>query len=228
MDLRLKNKKVFISGSSKGIGLSIAKSFVKEGALVTINSRNSESLQIAAKSLNNCKSVIGDVSNPKEALAVIKKSVEIMGGIDIVICNVGSGSSVAPGKETYSEWQRIFDLNFFSTTNIVEASRQYLKEAQGSIVCVSSICGNETIPGAPITYSVAKSALNTYVKSVSYPLADDGIRINAVAPGNINFEGSTWSKKLEEDPESVKLMLQNNVPLKKFGSPDDIDRKSVV
>jgi 3-oxoacyl-[acyl-carrier protein] reductase len=222
MDLRLRNKKVFISGSSRGIGLCIARKFIEEGANVVINSRNTEDLKAAAISLGNCSRITGDLSSPKDALKAITRSAEILGGIDIVVCNVGSGTSVPPGQETYDEWRRVFDVNFFSATNLIEASRVFLGESQGSIVCTSSICGNETIPGAPVTYSVAKSALNTYVKSMSHSLGLEGIRINAVAPGNINFPGSIWSKKIVQNPESVKIMLEKNVPLGEFGSPDDV------
>jgi len=222
MDLNLKSKKVFVSGSSKGIGFYIAKKFIEEGAEVVINARNPEELDAAAISLGNCRRVVGDVSNPEDAVNAITSAANILGGMDIVICNVGSGSSVPPGQESYDEWQRVFAVNFFSATNLIEASRKFLENLHGSIVCISSICGNETIPGAPVTYSVAKSALNTYVKSMSLPLAEEGIRINAVAPGNIKFEGSVWSKKMAQDPESVKAMLKNNVPLGEFGSPDDV------
>lgn len=222
MDLRLRNKKVFVSGSSRGIGLSIARKFIEEGADVVINSRNTDELTASAISLGNCNSIAGNLSNPTDASATITKAAEILDGIDIVVCNVGSGSSVPPGQETYNEWRRVFDVNFFSATNLIEASRSFLRKSQGSIVCISSICGNETIPGAPITYSVAKSAINTYVKSMSLPLGLEGIRINAVAPGNINFEGSIWSEKMAQDPESVKSMLENNVPLGELGSPDDV------
>ena len=222
MDLRLRNKKVFVSGSSRGIGLCIARKFIEEGANVVINSRNTDELKAAAISLGSCSSITGDLSSPQDAIKIITRSAEILGGIDIVVCNVGSGSSVPPGQETYDEWRRVFDVNFFSATNLIEASRAFLGLSQGSIVCISSICGNEIIPGAPVTYSVAKSALNTYVKSISLPLALEGIRINAVAPGNINFEGSVWSKKMTQDPVSVKVMLENNVPLGEFGSPDDV------
>mgnify|MGYP006080938071 CR=1 FL=1 len=222
MDLNLKNKKVFISGSSKGIGLCIAKKFINEGANVVINSRDAQYLEIISGSLDNCNGIAGDVSNYKEALEIVTKSANILRGIDILVCNVGSGSSVLPGQETYDEWQRVFNINFYSATNLVEASRPFLSESKGSIVCISSICGHETIHGAPVTYSVAKSALNTYVKSISYPMAKEGIRINAVAPGNINFKGSSWSKKMTQNPKAVKEILEKNVPLNKFGTPDDI------
>ena len=222
MDLSLKNKKVFVSGSSRGIGLGIARKFIEEGADVVINARNTDELDSAVLLLENCNSVSGDVSNPEDALKTITRAAEILGGIDIVVCNVGSGSSVPPGQETYDEWQRVFAVNFFSATNLIEASLGFLEKSQGSVVCISSICGSETIPGAPVTYSVAKSALNTYVKSISVPLALKGIRINSVAPGNIKFEGSVWSKKMTQDLDSVKAMLKNNVPLEKLGSPDDV------
>lgn len=222
MELSLRNKKVFVSGSSKGIGLCIAERFIEEGADVVINSRNLDELVVKAASLGGCKSVAGDLRSPEAALVAATKAAEILGGIDIVVCNVGSGSSVPPGQETYSEWRRVFDINFFSATNLIESSHGFLAKSQGSIVCISSICGIETIPGAPITYSVAKAALNAYVKSMSVPFAQDGIRINAVAPGNINFEGSVWSKKIIEDPDAVERMLERDVPFRRFGSPEDV------
>ena len=222
MDLNLENKKVFVSGSSRGIGLSIARKFIEEGANVIINARNTDELSVAASSLGNCNSVAGDVSIPENALKTITRAAEILGGIDIVVCNVGSGSSVPPGQETYDEWQRVFSVNFFTATNLIEASLEFLEKSQGSVVCISSICGTETIPGAPVTYSVAKSALNTYVKSMSAPLGTKGIRINSVAPGNINFDGSVWANKIAQDPVSVKEMLKNNVPMRKLGSPEDV------
>ena len=222
MDLKLNGKKVFVSGSSRGIGLGVANKFIEEGANVVINSRNPKELKSVADSIKNCQGVAGDVSNPESARYVIQEAAKILGGIDIVVCNVGNGSSVAPGKETFEEWMRVFSVNFFSAINVISASSDLLEASGGSIVCISSICGSETIPGAPITYSVAKAALNTYVKSISFPMGAIGIRINCVAPGNINFEDSVWSKKLAKDPDLVRDMLENTVPLKKLGSPNDV------
>ena len=105
MDLDLKNKKVFISGSSQGIGLFIAKKFLQEGAEVVINSRDSSKLSAAALSLGNCGCVNGDVIKPETALSTVSKAAEILGGIDVIVCNVGSGTSVPPGQEFYDEWQ---------------------------------------------------------------------------------------------------------------------------
>ena len=127
-----------------------------------------------------------------------------MGGLDILICNAGSGNSVEPGKENLDEWLRVFNINFFSATNVIEIFEPFLKKSKGNIICISSTCGCEVIPNAPITYSVAKAALNSYVKSISRPLAENNININAIAPGNIIFEGSVWERKLKDKPLVVK------------------------
>ena len=66
------------------------------------------------------------------------------------------------------------------------------------------------------------AALNNFVRGVSIPFADDGIRINSVAPGNIFFKGSVWDRKIKENPKKIKKMLADNVPLKRFGKPEEI------
>ena len=104
----------------------------------------------------------------------------------------------------------------------MEAARNALAISKGAIVCVSSICGNEMVPGAPVTYSTAKAALNAYVRGISRPLGKQGVRINAVALGNIMFDGSVWSRKLAEDAGAVKAMLERDVALAKFGTPKDV------
>jgi NAD(P)-dependent dehydrogenase (short-subunit alcohol dehydrogenase family) len=129
---------------------------------------------------------------------------------------------VPPGTETADEWQRVFALNLWSTTNSVEAARDALVASKGAIVCISSICGLEVIPGAPLTYSTAKAALHAYVRGIARPLGVQGVRINAVAPGNILFDSSVWSRKLAEDAPAVQAMLSKEVALGSLGSPADV------
>ena len=113
-------------------------------------------------------------------------------------------------------------VNLWSTTNIVEAASEALTKSKGSVVCTSSICGVEVVPGAPVTYSAAKAALHAYVRGISRPLGKRGIRINAIAPGNILFKGSVWEGKLEESSEAVADMLSRDVALEKLGTPEDV------
>ncbi len=224
MQLQLEGKSVLVTGSSKGIGRAIAEAFLAEGALVAFNGRDVNALRqaVEAQPGSNSISIEGDVTRPDEALRVVNQVLSAFGKLDVLICNVGGGSSVPSGTETYEEWQRVFELNLWSATNMVKSSRPALAASRGSIVCVSSICGHETVPGAPVTYSAAKAALNAYVRGIARPLGQDGVRINAIAPGNILFEGSVWHRKLEENPASVERLLSGEVALAKLGAPEDV------
>jgi 3-oxoacyl-[acyl-carrier protein] reductase len=222
MELELNGKVALVTGSSRGIGRAIAELLHAKGCKVAINGRNRDDLASVADTLSEAVIAEGDVSEPQGAQHVVGQVLAALGQIDILVCNVGSGRSVPPGEEGSEEWQRVFAINLWSTTNTVEASRNALAKSKGSIVCISSICGNEVVPGAPITYSAAKAALNAYVRGIARPLGKQGIRINAVAPGNIMFEGSVWSRKLAEDADAVKNMLERDVALAKFGTPKDV------
>ncbi len=218
--LGLARRKALVTGSSRGIGYAIAQALHAEGCQVVLNARSTAELSQAASDLPGALSVAGDVSRPDDARRIVAEAVEKLHGLDILVCNVGSGSSVAPGTESYDEWQRVFALNLWSATNMVEAARDALTASKGAIACVSSICGVEVLPGAPVTYSVAKAALNAYVRGSARPLGKLGVRINAVALGNMLFEGSVWERKLGEDADAVRALLDRDVALSALGTPE--------
>ena len=222
MKLDLSGKVALVTGSSKGIGWAIAQTLHAEGCRVALNGRNEKVLTAATTQLDGSFGVVGDVTVPVEAQRIVAEVLRTFGRLDILVCNVGSGRSVPPGNETADEWQRIFALNLWSTTNSVEAARDALVASKGVIVCISSICGLEVIPGAPVTYSAAKAALHAYVRGIARPLGKQGVRINAVAPGNILFDGSVWSRKLSEDTSAVQAMLSKEVALGSLGTPADV------
>jgi len=224
LQLSLRGKSVLVTGSSRGIGRAIGEAFLAEGSQVAFNGRNLGDLELVVASNSGGKAIAicGDVSKPDQAIEVIKQTLEAFDKLDILICNVGNGRSVPPGAETHAEWLRVFEQNLWTTTNMVEASSEALAQGQGAIVCISSICGQEVIDGAPVTYSVAKAALNAYVRGIARPLGKDGIRINAIAPGNIIFDGSIWQRKLAENSISVEQMLHRDVALAKLGTPTDV------
>jgi 3-oxoacyl-[acyl-carrier protein] reductase len=222
MQLDLSGKVALVTGSSKGIGLAIAQTFHAEGCRVALNGKNEADLALATTQLDGSIGFVGDVTQPSEAQQIVAKVLCTFGRLDILVCNVGSGHSVPPGNETADEWQRVFALNLWSTTNSVEVARDALVASKGVIVCISSICGLEVIPGAPVTYSAAKAALHAYVRGMARPLGKQGVRINAVAPGNILFDGSVWSQKLSEDKPEVESMLVKNVALGRLGTPIDV------
>lgn len=227
MDLNLKGKVALVTGSSSGIGFQIAYFLAQEGCKVVLNGRNKVALEAAAKKIRASKYVAGDVTTEKGAFETVEQSIAIHGQLDILVCNVGSGVSLPPGAENEGEWIRVLGLNLLAATNTVLSARQYLAQTSGVILCISSICGLSAINGAPIAYSASKAALNSFVMTSSRYLAKEKIRINALAPGNILFEGSSWEKKLTVNPDSVNEMIKKEVALGRFGRADEVASMAV-
>jgi 3-oxoacyl-[acyl-carrier protein] reductase len=220
MNLDLDGKKAVITGGSRGIGLGIARVLCGEGADCLICGRDEAALKAAADETGS-RTVPADVTRDAGILALADAVDQQMDGmIDILVCNVGSGRSVPPGMETAAEWRRMFEINLFSATSAIEVLLSRMSTG-GAIACVSSIAGGSVI-GAPVAYAAAKQALNTMIANTAAPMAEKGIRIFGVAPGNINFSGSVWDTRSSDDPEIVQALLDREVPLKRFGTPEEI------
>ena len=227
MNLNLNEKVVLVTGSSKGIGFGIAKCFIQEGAQVVITGRDEEALKQAHSQLGEKSSYHQVDFTDENAIKNLKdKVIKKYERIDTIICNVGSGKSVAPGSENIQEWHKVFDLNFYTTINTIEIFKEEILKFKTNITCISSICAHEAL-GAPVAYNAAKAALNNYINSISRFFGPNEVRINAISPGNIFFEGSTWDYKLKENPKMVKEMLESRVPLRKLGKPEDIGNMAV-
>jgi 3-oxoacyl-[acyl-carrier protein] reductase len=224
MKLDIEGRVALVVGASRGIGLAIAGALAAEGARVAIAARGLDGIESAAGRIGRDTSFhVADVTDPAAALSLANEVEKQYGQIDILVCNVGSGASVPPGKETAAEWSRVMDVNLFAATNTIEAARPVMARGSGdrAIVCVSSICGLAAL-GAPVTYSAAKAALNATVRGLARPLALEGIRINAVAPGNILSPDGTWARKIAEDKTAVDEMLVREVPLRRLGQPEEV------
>ena len=219
MQLDLAGKLALVTGSSRGLGLEIARVLAAEGCRVLLNGRDEKALRAAGASIENAEVVPGDVSDAAQCSRMAETLGARHRALDVLVCNVGSGRSVPPGEETPEEWQRVLAVNLLAATNAVHAFRPMLAAARGSIVCISSICGLEAL-GAPVTYSAAKAALNAFVRGSARPLAAAGIRINALAPGNL--QSDTWKQKLRNDPAAVQGMLEREVALRRLGSLREI------
>ena len=225
MNLKLKNKKIVITGASKGIGFEIAKSFSKLGSSTFINSRNVKNLRrakkiIKDKSLNIFPGDLTNISQTKKFYEFVKKNTSV---IDALICNIGySTPNNIIGEENYENWVNSIHLNLLSAINSIYYFKKLLKKSKTpSIVCISSICGVDAL-GAPIDYSVSKAALISFVKNQAKILAKNNIRINSISPGNIMFKNGNWDNKIKKDKKKVMNYIKDNVPLNRFGTTKNI------
>ncbi len=224
MKLELNDRVALVTGASRGIGLAIATALAAEGAKVALAARGADALDAARAAIGDSTSAhAADVTDPAAAAALVHEVERRWGRLDVLVCNVGSGASVPPGKETAAEWSRVMDLNLFATTNMIEAARPLMARGSGdrAMVCISSIAGMAAL-GAPVTYYAAKAALNAAVRGLARPLALEGIRINAIAPGNILSADGTWARKIAENKQAVDDMLQREVALRRLGTPEEI------
>ena len=209
---------VLVSGATHGIGKAITKKFVDDGWTVVQNSRN----KISNSELIGAKHYIADVTKFEECEELITLVMKEFGKLDALICNVGSGADIGTEFTKMERWDHFLRINLSSASNLISAALGALLESKGSVVAISSVCGVVSVPGAPIEYSAAKKALNTYIKSLASKYGKSGIRFNVVAPGNVLFEGSSWHRKIENDSLGTDQYISENVPLGGFVEPQEI------
>jgi len=226
MNLGLQDKVVLITGSSRGIGLAIAKSFLQEGANVIINARDEERLKHIADELGHeyqgkISFIAGNVLHD-DACNISRFIWNKFGKLDVFVANVGNGKPETEDRLDVDEWKRFFDINVFGNVRVLRDLQELLKKGgTSSIVFVSSIVAKE-VSSAPAAYAAAKSAVITLSKYLSSLWAQDGIRVNCVLPGNIYFPNGRWEELKNGDPVGVEEYINGNVPMKRFGKPEEV------
>ena len=227
MELQLGGKVVFVAGSSRGIGRAIAATLLEEGARVVLTGRDPESLrrtheELAAEhSREQVLAIAGDFADPETIEDAFNVAVSRFGRMDHLVANLGTGSGKPGWRQDEAEWIRLFDANFFASVRLAQATVPHLRGRDGSILFVSSIVALEST-AAPLAYSAAKAALNNYAKNLARLLAPERIRVNTICPGNIFFAGGSWERHLANRREAVEQMLRTEVPLGRFGTPEEI------
>ena len=219
----MKKKTVFISGSSNGLGFYLAKHFLDKDYEVIIHSRSKIKAIKASKKLKNCLFVVGDFSSEKDVNRISKELKKKLKKLDILICNAGNSSINKNFKESHKDWITSFNDNFFSAVNLItKLSKIFINQKQGKIICISSICGVDTIKNSPIAYSLAKNTLINFVKFYSKYISKYNININCISPGNLMFPGSVWDTKKKGKLKKINNYIRKEVALRKFGNPREI------
>jgi 3-oxoacyl-[acyl-carrier protein] reductase len=231
MDLGLQNKRVLVTGSSRGIGEAIARGFLNEGAKVCITSRDPKKLfeteKILVKEFGRDQ-IFSSPCDCTDLIALDKLKDTIVsqwGGIDILVTNVGDGRSVDNALPSEEQWEKVWKINFESTLNSVRTFLPLIQDSKGCILFISSIAGMESI-GAPVDYSTAKTAIIALAKNLSKKLSKD-VRVNVLSPGNILFPGGSWDEKVKQDPEGINKLIKSSVPMNRFGTSDEVSDAAV-
>ncbi len=221
MDLNLKDKVVLVTGGSKGIGLGIAESFIKEGAKVAIVARGEDALNTAKSLLKDVLTIQADLYDQKDREEVVQIVISHFGTIDILVNNVGGSNGSTTAETDLDLFHEAFELNYFSAVHFSKLVLPYMKDKQaGSIINISSVFGRES--GGKVTYNSAKAAMISFTKSLADEVIKDGIRVNGVAPGSILHPSGNWQRRLEENPEKINNFVKDEIPAGRFGTVEEI------
>jgi 3-oxoacyl-[acyl-carrier protein] reductase len=228
MDLGLSGKTAIVTGGSRGLGLAAAHALVAEGANVLVCARTEDtlkkavaSLQASAQSGARAAYAVADVSTEDGNKAVVAAAMREFGGIDVLVNNVGLARGADLESTTDADWQEAFDQTLFPAIRMSRlAVPEMRKRGGGSIVIVSSIFGRES--GGRMTYNAVKAAEISLTKSLAQQLAKDQIRVVSVAPGSILFEGGSWWKRQQSDPDGIAKFIKQELPFGRFGKPEEV------
>jgi 3-oxoacyl-[acyl-carrier protein] reductase len=217
----LKGKIAIITGASRGIGKSIARTFIAQGAKVAFTYRSSkeQALELEKELTSGggvAKGFKSDASKMEDAENLVKEVLETFGTIDIVVNNAGITNDTLLMRMSEEQWDSVMNVNLKSCFNLTKSVlRTMLKARSGSIINISSVVGVQGNAGQT-NYSASKAGILGFTKSVALELGSRNIRCNAIAPGFIETE---MTAKL--DPDTVQGW-RDAIPLKRGGSPEDV------
>jgi 3-oxoacyl-[acyl-carrier protein] reductase len=228
MDLGLAGKVAIVTGGSRGLGLAAAQALIAEGANVVVCARGADALTQATESLQTSAGAgvraamaVADVSTEAGVKSVVETALKEFGGIDVVVNNVGLAKGADIEATTDADWQEAFDQTLFPAIRMTRLAVPHIrKRGGGAIVIVSSIFGRES--GGRMTYNAVKAAEISLTKSLAQQLAKDQIRVVSIAPGSIMFEGGSWWKRQQTDPEGIAKFVKQELPFGRFGTPEEV------
>jgi 3-oxoacyl-[acyl-carrier protein] reductase len=235
MELGLKGKVAVVTGSSKGIGRSIADALGREGVQVVINGRDGKQLEAAASEMRNAgatvHAVASDVTDAEGARRPVDEAVARFGAIHILVNNVGGAGRFGSFADlTDDEWLGVFNLNVLSAVRATRAALPHMqKQKWGRIINISSESGVQPDAMMP-HYNASKSALNSLTKSLSKAYGGEGILVNTVSPafirtplldGMLAQQAKARGISMDEAEQAMLREFRPNILLGRAGRPQE-------
>lgn len=215
----IKNKNVFVTGSTRGIGLAIAHRFASLGANVVLNGRS----EISAELIDSFKDyqvkvivISGDVSQFDDAKRMVDEAIAKLGSVDILVNNAGITNDKLMLKMTEADFESVLKVNLTGAFNMTQSVLKPMTRArQGAIINLSSVVGLTGNVGQA-NYAASKAGLIGFTKSVAREVAARGVRVNAIAPGFIE------SDMTDEIPEKMQEAILAGIPMKRIGKAEEV------
>jgi NAD(P)-dependent dehydrogenase (short-subunit alcohol dehydrogenase family) len=220
--VEFQDKRVLISGSTRGIGFSLAEHFIAEGAVVAINGRRQESVVEAITKLDAEKAVDahGDLSTPDNCQAVVSKAVDALGGLDILINNAGVFDIASIEDTDEAMWDRAMNTNVKAAFFCAKHALPALREGGGNIINHASIAGLIGLANVA-AYCTSKGAIVQLTRSMAMELAPD-VRVNCVCPTTVNNEMGWQGFNRNDDPNAAYQAFVDASKMKRMPTNEDV------
>ncbi|MGT2907826.1 SDR family NAD(P)-dependent oxidoreductase [Streptococcus dentiloxodontae] len=225
----LQEKNAVITGGSDGIGLGIAKAFAQNGANLILIGRNPEKLASARRQLTaydvEVHTIEADLADVSQVEGAVSQILAVFPQVDILVNNAGLGRFIPFAETDEALFDAHFNLNVKTPYFLTQRLLPQLEASQGNVINISSGFADRMLPGRTTTaYSMTKGALNSFTKSLAFEVGPMGVRVNAIAPGNV--ETPQMNRNLQALPEEKQQAFRQIVkvvyPLQKIGSSEDI------
>lgn len=222
---------ILVAGGFRGIGLELARLLLEDGANVMVIGRDSERKERAQQILGGSEKeshrlriIQADLSNENLLKDVNEKVKQWCSGkLHHLAVFLGSGKTPMGNDFPLDHWRTVFEVNVFGPIGVAQSFIPIMLHGEGnpSIVLTGAIAGIERVR-APMTYSIAKTALITYSNHLAESLVDKGIRVLSISPGNVFYKGGRWEEIIAERPAEVSKLLEEKVGMKRLGTAEEL------